>query len=121
MARLQGLPESPLKMRLIPRAKHQHVASAKAPAKAGSDRPKAREVVQEVVQFEAPHAFVFHHANAHESPDAQSLVVDSIAYACFPGFFEARPFWPSALARPKGWFACRLWPGRKPASQPVHA
>ena len=95
LARLQGLPETPLKMRLIPRVQHQRGVS-RAPAKAACGSwPSPKP--QEVVQVEAPHAFVFHHANAHESPDGQSIVVDSIAYACFPGFFEVRPSSDSAL------------------------
>ena len=104
-------------MRLIPRDQHQHGVS-RAPAKAAcGSRPSPQP--QEVVQVEAPHAFVFHHANAHESPGGQSIVVDSIAYACFPGFFEVRPSSASALP------ACvssgpghRLWPGPHAAMGP---
>lgn len=72
-------------MRLIPREQPTHtvLGSAKAPCPSRSS-PES----QDIVQLEAPHAFMFHHANAHESPDGQTVVVDSIAYACFPGFFE---------------------------------
>ena len=84
---MQGLPDAPLRMRVIPR-------QAPQPSKLSKQAPAAQAgslEAQSIVQLEAPSAFVFHHANAHESADGQTLMVDSIAYACFPGFFEVRP------------------------------
>lgn len=50
----------------------------------------------------AASAFVFHHANAYESKDGEQLILDSVAYPRFPGFFEVShctyhmPLWCSA-------------------------
>lgn len=85
---MQGLPDMPLRMRLVPR--EQPHTSKLDPAGKASSPCRLSPEAQEVVEMEAPHAFVFHHANAYESPDHQAVVVDSIAYARFPAFFEVR-------------------------------
>ena len=48
----------------------------------------AVEAQPAVLEAAAESAFVFHHANAYESSDGAQLVVDSVAYPRFPGFFE---------------------------------
>ena len=54
-----------------------------AAASCGPDR-----LAEVVCRAAAGPAFVFHHANAYESSDGEQLVVDSVAYPRFPGFFE---------------------------------